>query len=250
MRLTIHITFYYNESRLGYLNQVLQFIDAYPHHCDVFVHTNAAKFTTDPLYKNSNGTTVIVPHDLGTESGFYLTWKCRDLMKSQLPDYDAFVYLEDDIGMPGEALAYWLQHKDICTRNGYNLGFLRVERGRDSSALFVTDLNKPMTRRLSIDGAEFVLNDVNPYCGFWIYDRDTFRAFTESPYYEVARIAGYGIREKSAIGLHGVRTPFYKGTVLPMKEGSVDPGCKVYHLPNNYIGHPAFATIPIHKIVV
>jgi len=50
----------------------------------------------------------------------------------------------------------------------------------------------------------YVVNQKNPYCAFWIYDRHEFALFIKSPHWNLnlRQIKGYDIREMSAIGLH------------------------------------------------
>jgi len=92
------------------------------------------------------------------------------------------------------------------------------------------------------------LNNKNPYCAFWIYNKSEFNKFVESPYYNIENIDGYDERAASAVGLHGVSTPWYKGTVLPLKDNKLIGDCRIYHMPNNYVnkrdGIFEFARLP------
>jgi hypothetical protein len=50
----------------------------------------------------------------------------------------------------------------------------------------------------------------------------------------MANIEGYDIREKSAVGLHGMKSHWYKYSIIPIIDKQVIDECKVYHLTNNY----------------
>ena len=77
--------------------------------------------------KYTNGILNIIYHDLTNINPFYLTWKCRDLLKQQKDDYDIFMYIEDDILVPCNAIKYWLKYNKDLIDIQYNLGFIKVE---------------------------------------------------------------------------------------------------------------------------
>ena len=238
MKITKHITFFYSEKtkdRIVYLNKILEETNKYPYITNIFIHTNYP-FSSNLLVPNTNGTTTIVTHDLGKEHPFYLTWKCRELLYKQKDEYDIFIYTEDDILIPKTAIIYWLENKDKVLQNNFNLGFLRIEVNDEEELM--TDFFRgavPLNIIISIDDKQYAVNNRNPYCAMWIYDKSEFSRFINSSYWSMKNIEGYEIREKSAIGLHGIHTRFYKGTILPIVEDQIDSACKIYHLPNNYI---------------
>ena len=41
--------------------------------------------------------------------------------------------------------------------------------------------------------------------------------------------------EASAYGLNYPNIEWFKNTVLRVENGQIDPDCRVYHLPNNYV---------------
>ena len=71
----------------------------------------------------------------------------------------------------------------------------------------------------------------------WIYNKNEFYKFVNSKYYNISNIpsCNYGLREKSAIGLHGITNFWYKGTLIPLINNKLNENCKIYHLPNNYV---------------
>ena len=234
MKFAKHITFFYDVSRFIYLNEVINAANRYSFPTDIFIHTNINITLTD-LAQYTNGKLEMVIHDLTNENPFYLTWKCRDLIKKQYEEnqYDVYMYVEDDIMVPMTAINYWLQYKDLIGE--YNLGFTRIEVNQAGIEV-LTDNTRPMTHIFEIDQRKYVLNDANPYCAFWIYEKNTMGRWINSPWYDIRSIHGYGEREASAIGLHSPHVPWFKGTVIPLEalEGTMNVGCKIYHLPNNY----------------
>jgi hypothetical protein len=245
MKIAKHITFYYSNEyipRIKYINRIIQEVNKYGHEVDIFIHTNN-NFQHDLLDINNSGKLSIIVHSLSDEHPYYLTWKCRNMLLTQKDIYDIFIYIEDDMLIPKDTLLYWLENKDIVIKNNYNLGFIRIEID-DDGIEYTSDFSqyqKTLHNIIDINNIQYILNDENPYCAMWIYDRNEFSKFINSGFYNLnnSSIQVYGIREKSAIGLHGLHTPYYKGTILPIVNNYLDPRCKIYHMANNYINHIA-----------
>lgn len=167
----------------------------------------------------------------------YLSWKCRYLIKAQSHLYDIFMYLEDDIIVPDKAIMnYWLKYKYLCLSNGYNVGFIRIEEFNGNRHCI--DINYPFSHqnKISLGEEEFIINNRNMYCAFWIYDRNELLKWIASEYYDPVTIIGYDVRERSGIGLHGKNTPWYKGTIIPLDKGkfSLVEDSQIFHLSRNY----------------
>ena len=244
MRITKHISFYYIENRVCYMNKIIDETNKYKFITDLYIHTNSKILKKEDFNEYTNGNINIIYHDLSNIHPYYLTWKCRNLLKTQANDYDIFIYTEDDILIPFNAILYWLEYNKNLIRHNYNLGFVRIET-KDNEE-YLTDLpgNKLKTT-INLDGIDYCINNINPYCAMWIYNKDEFNKFVSSKYYNINTIPGYGIREKSAIGLHGKSNYWYKGTLIPLINNKLNINCKIYHLPNNYVENPIsnFATI-------
>jgi hypothetical protein len=238
LKIAKHISFYLSDStlhRIAYLNKIIDEVNSYPYIVDLFIHVNN-DYSLDKLLtinERTNGSTKIVCHDLTDTHPFYLTWKCREMLKEQRNYYDIFMYIEDDIFVPAKAIEYWLAYKDLVIKSGNNLGFLRVETDSENRE-FSVDLSEKMIAKVDINDIPFAINSINPYCGFWIYDKKEFNRFINSHYYNIANIEGYNIREKSAVGLHGMRSHWYKYSIIPIINKRVVDACKIYHLTNNY----------------
>jgi len=217
---------------------IIDEISSYDHIVDIFIHTNN-NFDFNLLNKNKNGNLNIICHDLKGENPFYLTWKCREILKKQKDDYDIFVYVEDDILVPKKTLEYWIKNNDFLISLNYNLGFFRIEISEKDNEEYLTDIPKDKNefKKINIGENEYFLNDINPYCAFWIYNKKEFNKFVESNFFDPKNIIGYDIREQSSIGLHGLWTSWYKATVIPILNGKIIEDCKIYHLPNNYINN-------------
>ena len=274
MRVCAHITFFYQETRVSFLQKVVAGLQQWkePTQLDIFIHTNACpefRIPELPSSPHPQSSSKIICYSLGAEHPFYLSWKCRDLLRLQASSYDVFIYLEDDIYLPPAALSYWLAEVERVGDAGYTPGFLRIETNSEG-AEFVTDLpGQKLQPRVDTGLKNFILHDQFPYCGFWIYRRREFEKWALTPYFNPATVDGYGIREASAIGMMGMterqRAEWFRCAVLPIiqegeegeegkeqniKKITIDPCCRVYHLANNYVSGPSvFATIPFHHCV-
>ena len=177
---------------------------------------------------------------------FYLTWENRKYVEKNIDNFDVQICLEDDIGFNAAAFEYWLRYKDICMRNNYNLGFLRTEMNATGEQ-YITDLTVKLNTVKAMEDQQFLVNDNNAYCGFWIYDKKELKEFIKTKEWKF-NFNGYGIREKSAIGWHGIGMKRYKGTLIPLEKNQqglyeTPAGCGIHHIPNNYIGPEVFCKI-------
>lgn len=232
--LVIHIAFFYKEKRLEYIHRIIDESHKYPFsNIDIFIHTNQHFTTENVVTEYDNVTVSVIVHTL--EHPFALTWLCRDIMFRQRETYHAFMYIEDDILVPKEAVDYWKELSPLLKKFNYNLGFVRIETKEGTE--YITDLahGRVFSDFVVIDDTHrCALNNINPYCAFWIYSKEDFHDFISSQYYDVNNIYDYGLRERCAIGLHGLGMNFYHGTLLPLRNNGLDPRCRIYHLPNNY----------------
>ncbi len=245
-----HICFFFLQERICYINRIINEANKYTHNTDIFIHTNNNTLTKEWFNIYTNGNISIIHHNLSNIDPYYLSWKCRDLLKEQKDEYDVFMYIEDDILVTNNAIEYWLKYNEILIALNYNLGFVRIETDNKNTE-FITDLpGTQLQKVIELNNENFIINDINPYCAFWIYNKKEFNNFINSEYYNIANIDGYGIREMSAIGLHGVRTNWYKNTLIPLKNENLTNDCKIYHMPNNYINsNTSFAKIPFDQCI-
>lgn len=239
MKGVLHITFFYIENRRHYVEKILKETETYPFPVDIFIHTNV-----NISGFSYSGKLEVVIHDLTNIHPYFLTWKCRELLYKQREDYDVFMYLEDDILVPKQAIEYWL-HYSSKLECKYNLGFLRIETSNGLE--YITDFERgsSLKKTTMICEKNFVVNDVNPYCAFWIYSKKDFALFLTTPAWMYWTMKGIGIREASAFGMIKMFQ-----TVIPLVDDSLDPCCKIYHMPNNYIGSGRFACILFNDVKI
>ena len=256
MKIAVHISFFYLEQRISYINRILLETAKYREYTDVFIHTNSATLTPDAFMPYINGIIHIVYHDLSDTHPYYLTWKCRGLMFEQRDEYDVFMYLEDDVLVPANAIEYWIKYNPLLVPINYNLGFLRIEtdEANGCNKEYITDLHGDrFDHLLEIGDATFCVNNKNPFCAFWIYSREEFGRFIGSDIYRFCNNPDrYDIRELSAVGFHGEKMGRYINTVIPIIQSKLCEGCKIYHMSNNYITnhHSSFATIPFDDAII
>lgn len=147
--------------------------------------------------KYDNGLIKIIYHDLKNIHPYYLTWKCRKLLEQQKKHYDIFMYIEDDILVPYKAIKYWLKYNKKLIKMNYNLGFVRIEI--ENNIEYVTDITKKLKNIIKLDNDNYCVNNNNPYCAFWIYNKNEFNNFVNSKFYKINNILGYKTREKALL---------------------------------------------------
>jgi hypothetical protein len=250
MKITKHLTFYYVESRMCYINNIIDETNTYEYQTDIYIHTNNPDLHENMFHTYTNGHLELMYHDLSNDwDPFFLTWKCRYFLQKQKNDYDVFMYMEGDILIPFKAIRYWLTYNEKLIGMNYNLGFLRIEMKENIE--YITDLHGvQFDTIIEIDGNKYCVNNINPYCAFWIYNKKEFHRFVNSVYYNICNIRGYGVPESSAVGLHGLWTHWYKNTLIPIINNKLIDDCKIYHLPNNFtLTNDLFATIKFDEAI-
>lgn len=234
MKIAKHLTFYFIPDKIFYINKIIDETNKYDYTTDIFIHTNNINLEKKIFNNYTNGYIKIIYHDLSNISDHgYLTWKCRELLCQQRNEYDIFMYSEDDILVPHKAIKYWLKYNKILIDSNYNLGFLRTEV--ENNIEYVTDLLEILDTTINLNETKYAVNNKNPYCAFWIYNKDEFNNFINSKYYNLNNIQGYGIPERSAVGLHGLHTKYYLNTLIPIVDNKLIEDCKIYHMTNKFV---------------
>jgi len=249
MKITKHISFFYIQSRIQYINKIIDETNKYDYITDIYIHTNKNDLDINNFNKYTNGIIKIVYHDLSNIDPYKLTWLCRELLYQQKDDYDIFMYIEDDMLIPNNAINYWIKYNERLIEKGYNLGFIRIETNNNEE--YITDLyGEQFDTIICVDDITYCVNNKNPYCAFWIYNKKEFNKFVSSKYWDISNITGYETREQSAIGLHGTGTNWYKSTLIPIHNNKLIESCKIYHMPNNYVtNNSKFATILFNNAI-
>ncbi len=172
MKIAVHITFFFVESRLRYLQQVIDNFEKFPHDVQIFVYTNQvmaglvrAKNVHYKIfsYRKSGvlGYNKGVWNKLGLTSlvhPYHLSWENRKIVEQMADDFGAQIYIEDDIDFTLDNFNYWMKNKDICLQNDYNLGFLRIEY-KGVNQVYLTDLLKLPLKKIELNGQLFLMNE-------------------------------------------------------------------------------------------
>jgi hypothetical protein len=268
MQIAVHIAFYYNESRIQYLNRVLTNLNEIgtSNELNVYIHCNR-KFSMNQKFGNINTETVVAKFfDVPKLRGFYrhlpyklrqhvdplyLSWNHRKYVLDTIDDYDVQIYLDDDADFTSRTLQYWLTHKSLCNENGYNLGFLRIEFDERANKWFCTDLTWSPSRLIRVGDRLFARS--THFYGFWIYDKAELRRFAESERWYPRH--GEGVIERAELGWHADYLGMYNCTIIPVKTTDnntimLDEACGIHHMPNNYIGHSKFCTLEFPPRVI
>jgi len=248
IKICAHIIFYNNKNlsnqtgklnfnKSYYLNKVVKNYLKINTHIEIYIHTNTDSSLFNKYKKNKK--IKILKYNLRNENPRYFPWKCRKLMEEQKYDYDVFIYSEDDMLFKKNNFNYWLKYKNICVNNNLNLGFLRYEISKRKK-IYVTDLLKPLSKYIKINNKKFIVNDINPFCAFWILDKVEFNKFIKTKYWKFNWKGKnyrtfYDPEVMSGIGWHGLNMHRYKATIIPLKNKKLDKNCYIHHLPNNYV---------------
>ncbi len=272
MTLAAHITFYYKGDRLQYLTKVIEGIRSINAKTTIFVYSHLHFELKE--YDNVK----VVVHGFATKKNnklhsihrfyyqtllrlgltklvhpYYLAWINRKYVEKCIDDFDIQMYIEDDILFDANSFNYWLKYKDLCIANHFNLGFARVEEDEEKGKRYCSDIVKPINTIVDLEGQKFVLNDINPYYGFWIYDKKELKSFLQSKEWRF-KFTNYRVRERSAIGWHGFQMDRYKGTLIPVHVSEdnnyiSEMDASVHHMPNNYIGHHTFCKVEYPLVI-
>ena len=270
MKISTHIAYYHypdKESSNRRYKYVVSMLNDYfneweVEQIDIYIHTNTedAKIILDELISKTHIHVSFIIHDLSNENPHNLTWKHRELMETQKNDYDVFIYVEDDIGIPYKALKYWLEYKDILIMNKYNPGFIRIEIN-EKKELFCTDILVPCNPIFNINDTIFAWNHQH-YCAFWICDKNELLQFINSIYWKKHGYFPNGCtapenpqwsRESAATGFKLAHRGLLNspGAVFPISyNNNISDVCFVYHLPNNYIDSGShLGKFPVSKLL-
>ena len=129
-KIAVHITFFLGKNYLNRIEILKKVINSYKKiskNLDIFVHINK-----DLIKKYKIKDVNYILYNLSSENPYLLTWKSRKLIYEQKDIYDVFIYSEDDILFTKKNFNYWINFKDTCIKNNFNLGFIRIEKNNNS----------------------------------------------------------------------------------------------------------------------
>ncbi len=168
------------------------------------------------------------------------------------------MYIEDDIMINKNNIEYWLKGREELRHTGFIPSFLRYEK-KDGGTIYSTDVTKPVhlshMPKISLPNGYSYVNFREPYQGMYLLDRELMAEHLRGPS-SSPDFGPWHIREKAAQGLTftNIPTGFYSRNLVGFdhKKFSVDPGCLIHHLPDNYANNPQspFAKIPCRMLVL
>lgn len=225
--LSAHITFYYNPPRIQKLNSVIDaLIDCRQiDKKDIWIHTNIA-------FDIKRNDVNVVVHDCSSlMSPRHLSWLHRPLLKSQVGNYDYYMYLGDDLLVPQKAFDYWFECNQNVSDFGYELGFLRIEID-ESGNEYVLDLlrDEKHSDRVQINAVDHALLRRN-FKGFWILENCKMIKFAEDENF--CSVPNF-IEHSIELAERGPQHEYNTKTLIPIKDSHLDSRCRVYHVSNNY----------------
>ena len=245
MSISIHIPFYNpnpekkegyrNLTRFDYLKENILNLKKLSLPTDIFIHTHNNFLNDKELDAN------IINHQINNddlEKG-YLTWLTRPEMQKQKGNYDYYMYLEHDIKFTERNLQYYLRYQKSLSENKFNLGFLIYEKNNEDNENYSIHISDKLNKLFKLNSQNFIINDLENYCCFWIYDQNQFNDFINSKWWNFKRKVhnfrhNYGITERSSIGFNALNINYFKATLLPEINNKPDPNCFIEHITNNY----------------
>ena len=250
-KLAIAVTFHYDESRFAYLSQTTSQFGLLANKVDVAVVTNVSDEERQDnirraISHDSFSLQVISPAFL--EHPYLLTWSHFDLFRRLFREDQSithFMYLEDDIRVNPENIAYWLRGRESLRQFGLIPSFLRYELKKHDNRPYSTDVtrNVKLVRlpRVRVTDTYFYVNLPQPYQGMYLLDRELMNEHIVKPS-SSPEFGSWGIREKAAQGLTFANVP--KGCLsrnfvgYDMEQAHIDSKCLIHHTPNNYADNP------------
>ena len=255
IKICVHIPFFVTQrkNQIPNFNKVCKNYLKLSQNIKIFVHTNKKNSKT---LKHKNIQYKF--YSFKKDHPFFLTWYPRKLMLKQRKDFDIFIYGEDDILFTKKNFIYWLNNKEECLKNNYNLGFVRVEKNKNK--FYAIDHVSKSEYKTKINEKNFLVSNY-PHCALWIFDKKEFNEFIKTKYfkfeYKWKSIAGLTmIREMASIGWHGNNInggdmKRYISTLLLLKKNKIHEDAKIIHLTKNYSKGPSglFGTMTINDII-
>jgi hypothetical protein len=186
----------------------------------------------------------------GMAHPWHLTWWHKQALRDwhARPDGhpgDLFMYIEDDIVVDRDNIAYFERYLEPCKARGVMPGFLRFEKGADGTRISPDYRGYQAVQpqqRMEINGQSFVAPEF-PYWAGFILDRELCSEYFASPWSDLEtadalpQSQNHSCRVQSAWALTYEDVP--KGLpsrfVVPVNEELVPlENCQVWHSANNY----------------
>lgn len=211
-KILVCIAFHYVDSRLVYVNQLINNYITYDADVDIIVDCN------QDVKLNAK----VCVHDL--EHPYHLTWMHRKHFADNIDNYDYFMYVEDDMLVTYEAFNEYVSNFDELWGLGCVPSFIRVEQYNGKN--FVIDVTSSQFVDLIFVNGKYFGNLSQPYHAFWIMPKKQLKENMDNDFVKVDLS-----RENAASypmwGLH-------KKPMVRIEGNQISRLCFSYHLANNY----------------
>jgi hypothetical protein len=261
-KLQIAVTFFYNEERFAFLEKICSQFEYLAEMVNVHIITNVHEKNKKNAIRSVTGNkniniSISSPTLLGHP--YLLPW-CHFSIFKKVFDKDSstthFMYLEDDILITQENIAYWLKGRENLKKTPFIPSFLRYEK--NNRGIFSTDVTQPVcfndVPKVLLSDQYCYINFSQSYQGMYLLDRELMAEHLRGPSSN-PDFGQWHIREKATQGLTFVNVPagFYSRNLVGFDREKfyVDPDCRIHHLPNNYADNPdsPFGKIPCRALV-
>lgn len=242
-KLLVCICFHYVEERLPILRKVIDILGTYKMNVDIIIDTNSYQLNLSelPMIKK------ISVHD-NLEHPFYLTFMHRIHMIQNTDQYDWFMYLEDDMGLPYENFLEF-------TENFYSLwpdyvpSFIRIETKDEKEYVLDVRSHIKFPSIVRIADKEYVDLSNNrthlayAYHAFWIMPNKELKETMHS-----IEFFRYSTDREWASSF--TTWEIGKIPLVRIENNQISRLCYSYHLSNNYVSDTrnALATIEVKDI--
>jgi hypothetical protein len=251
-KLIIAVTVFFVEDRLRYLRKIAEEFGRLADKVDVYIFTNVQEAKPqDRIRRSLDGLgfayKIMVPTLLGHP--YLLAWSHLAVFRERFaadPEITHFMYLEDDICVRPDNIAYWLKGREDLRKVRLIPSFLRVEYKDGSDLPYSTDVvqrvNPGKHARVILSKDYVYLNLPQPYQGMYLLDRELMGEHlagkSSNPDHGI-----WNIRERAAQGLTFVKVPpkcaSRNFVGYNVKEKRIDLRSLIHHLPNTYVNRPA-----------
>ena len=252
----VSIAAHYVPARIPFLAEVLRAIAEWDRpQVNVTLVTQDLAIADEPEIKEcaaaleARGFTLDFDQTHGMAHPWHLTWwhktALREWHAGDGHPGDLFMYIEDDIVVDKDNLAYFERFLGPCKGRGVMPGFLRFEKGTDGTRISpdyrgyqaVTEKH-----RMEIDGQAFVAPEF-PYWAGFIVDRDLCSEYLASPWSDLEEADtlpqshNHSCRVQAAWALTYNNVPggLPSRFVVPVDDDLAPlESCQVWHSANNY----------------
>lgn len=252
----VSIAAHYVPERVPYLARVLEGIATWSRpEVSVTVVTNDLTIADEPLIQGTRklltrrGFSLQFDQTEGLAHPWHLTWwhkqHLQDWYAREGTPEDLFMYIEDDIVVDRDNIAYFQRFLPAAKQKGCIPGFLRYETLPDGTIMSPDYRGYQQVQdvqRMTLDGQDFVAPEFSYWAGF-VLDRELCKEYFRSPWSdidsadEMPQSRNHSCRVQSAWALTFENVPdgLPSRYVVPV-DSDLDPlkSCLVWHSANNY----------------